>query len=79
MDTLHEIGSWCSLPSHRLRGYSVVETTKCSNCRQPNANQPDFCLFDIERIEPPNRKWNRTHLTMFVKIIQRLLSSRGAS
>ena len=44
-----------------------------------NANQPDFCLFDIERIEPPNRKWKRTDLTTFVKIIQRLLSSRGAS
>jgi hypothetical protein len=27
--------SWCSSPSRRLRGYSVVETTKCSNCRQP--------------------------------------------
>jgi hypothetical protein len=26
-----------------------------------------------------NRKWSRTHLTMFVRIIQRLLSSRGAS
>jgi hypothetical protein len=44
-----------------------------------NANQPDFCLFDIERIEPPNRKWKRTDLTTFVKIIQQLLSSGGAS
>jgi hypothetical protein len=44
-----------------------------------NANQPDFCLFDIERIEPPNRKWKRTDLTTFVKIFQQLLSSRGAS
>jgi len=44
-----------------------------------NANQPDFCLLDIERIEPSNRTWKRTDLTMFVKIIPRLLSSRGAS
>jgi len=70
--------SWCSLPSHRLRGYWVVETTKCSIAGS-HTNQPDFCLFDIERIEPPNRKWKRTDLTTFVKIIQRLLSSRGAS
>jgi hypothetical protein len=43
-----------------------------------SSNQPDFYLFCIERIEPPNRKCKRIDLT-FVKIIQRLLSSRGAS
>jgi hypothetical protein len=55
-----------------------METTKCSNCRDLTPTQPDFCLLDTERIEPPNRKWKRTDLTMFVKIIQRLLLSRAA-
>jgi hypothetical protein len=30
------------------------ETTKCSNCPAASANQPDFYLSYIERIEPPN-------------------------
>jgi hypothetical protein len=56
----------------------MEETTKFSDCPAASANQPDFYLFYIERIEPPNRKCKLLDLT-FVKIIQRLLSSRGAS
>jgi hypothetical protein len=76
---LHEIGfmvQFAIASAERLLGGG---DNKVFQLPAANTNQPDFCLFDIERIEPPNRKWKRTDLTTFVKIIQQLLSSRGAS
>jgi len=59
---LHEIGfmvQFAIASAERLLGGG---DNKVFQLPAANANQPDFCLFDIERIEPPNREWKRTDL-----------------